>query len=1159
MRVLRGTLTFILGMIIGIILFVIAIGGAVYIIGTSVTVRQLQESLSPEEIISSDSEIYDKTLWDTALKMYQDFQNFGALTLETLYKTYGLKLLNGVGEVDFTVKDFYKMPLSDLLGDMSVVLDSFTLNDVGSLAKLEFPDLPIINDNLDVGMRTAIENIMSSINENLTVRDIQSKFGIDIGIEANEMIKTLQDVKLSSFGDVLNLLRLNKFINTDADVFVPYNEKIDVYGKLGDGIYQEVSEYVLKNDEYYTPPVGVETFIAGVKDADGDGKNDALVEKELRYVKKTTVDPETNEESTEYVVDNSCYNADFDFENNEKTFYRRVLYTLNNDAYSFRSDDLYVLGYANRVVTLDGHGGYTLVQSRFFPLNKLTHLSSDNTRNPVYTNESSIKLSDLREIKYLQDEDNEEKEYVADRYGMTTESTTDGTITKDSRIKKLGDRTAANEYIIVHKGTASQVLQLVAFMTVEELQDSDDMLDTITIGDVVDTEASDTAKILKALADCKLSEIGTKVDTLALADMIDIKFDEYTKVENAGETGKYVLVEETDNNGDYVYVNYDSTNVNAGLFQRYDKGHSTYYLGDYMRASYFTLYNPAVHGDDAVTYNKTIVEGSSSKVLQRLAYSSMNDFSDSFGGLTLGDVMDIDADIFKHDSTALNPDVKYYYYDSASSLYMRITESNKATHESDAKYFVESAGTSQAVLKRLAFVKVDDLSSAMEKVMKDMMLSELIDVYNEYAVELDETQFDVSTFDPSKKDSYRFFIEDTDGDGYVYAYNDKGKYVRGNWRMDECSAADLEAIANKYDKKSFEYKELTNVSEAKTALASYNIYYKGIKNGSTEPVYDNNISLCSYIIASAVSQNKTVLDPSNIKIPDGKLYTRVESTSGQSVVTYGEGSENIYVLINGTYSKYTSTNYAHLAQEHYYTKTEGDLFIKQSQPGIAEIQIVDGQAKVVVSYGQKLSANISRYKAESVYFKTDASNATHVYIDNKYVEYDSTVHTDSDLQFFIEKKGYIAKINEIYLFDKDSGFPTSENAMTAVSVTPIREKSQAVLRMLASKETTIDNINDAVENATIADMMEVDEDSLFARFKESKIDDLSDNVEEAIKSMSVGELLEYINISTVNPQVKSALQNVVLTDFFNSLHFDENTGFIIVDMEKACGYDTSTT
>ena len=53
MRVLRGTLTFILGMIIGIILFVLAIGGAVYIMGTSMTVGELQQKFTDEEILDN--------------------------------------------------------------------------------------------------------------------------------------------------------------------------------------------------------------------------------------------------------------------------------------------------------------------------------------------------------------------------------------------------------------------------------------------------------------------------------------------------------------------------------------------------------------------------------------------------------------------------------------------------------------------------------------------------------------------------------------------------------------------------------------------------------------------------------------------------------------------------------------------------------------------------------------------------------------------------------------------------------------------------------------------------------------------------------------------------------------------------------------------------
>ena len=57
MKVLRGTLTFILGMIIGIILFVVAIGGTVVALGMAVKVGDLQSKFTDQEIISHESNL----------------------------------------------------------------------------------------------------------------------------------------------------------------------------------------------------------------------------------------------------------------------------------------------------------------------------------------------------------------------------------------------------------------------------------------------------------------------------------------------------------------------------------------------------------------------------------------------------------------------------------------------------------------------------------------------------------------------------------------------------------------------------------------------------------------------------------------------------------------------------------------------------------------------------------------------------------------------------------------------------------------------------------------------------------------------------------------------------------------------------------------------
>jgi len=1137
MRVLRGTLTFILGMVIGIILFVLAIGGAVYIMGTSMTVGELQQKFTDKDIIASDSEAYGKTILDAALKAYDDIKNLDNLTLESLYKSYGIKLLNGISGVDFTNKDFYTIPLTELLNDMSKITNSFTLDDIGTLAKLEFPDIPIIDDNLNVGLSSAINNILGSIDGDLTIRDIQNKFGIDIGVGENKMMQAVQDVKLSAFGNTINAVRLFNLIDVDVDEFIK-NGSNTVYVKLGEeGVFEQVSkdDLALKTD--YSAPLGVETYIAGSQAND-------TVERELRYVLKTKTDKVTGEETSSYVVDNSCYEDDFDAESNETTYYRHVLYAVNDGSHTVENPEYYVISYVNRIERfLDDD--FTLIRKGFFSLDNIIVYNDGQYVTAGSTVTEGMQNITLTYFAYTYEKDGATQAKQTAHYYIT-----DSPMTKDSRLQKLAGTYGTIDYCIVHEGTSSQVLQLVAYMTVSELENADDLLDSLTIGDVVDTEAEDTAKILKTLAKTKISELGTKVNTLSLAEMTDITFTAYEQVEGIG--GKYVLVEDTDADGNYIYVNYDSNNYNHIYITpySYNKNTGEYYsdvMGKYMRAYYFTLYNPAVHnvGGNAPTYtyniNEGAVENPSSKVLQRLAYSKVNDFSGSFSDLTLGEVMDIDSDLYVAEDSNTDADTTRYYYDSALNVYMRVTKTNEGEHTDDTKYVISKEGTSQSVLKRLAYVKIDDMSDAMEQITKDMLLSELVDIYNEYAVE-ENADFNLFAYDETTD---RFFLEDTDKDGYVFAYNDKGKYVKGSWRMDAYTADELAAIANKYATTSYSYQPLTSTEAATAALKTYNIYYKGQKDGVT--VYENNIALCTYIIA----QNLT-----STSFPSDVLYTRVDNVSNENAQTdvarYGAaGAENVYVLINGTYMAYDMSNLAHLSQETYYKKVDGtNLYVRQSQPGI-----FDGTN---VTFAQDTaSAKFARYKAEDVYFKTTSTTGAYVFIGGKYVPYDENVHGAADSnELFVKKSGYIATLTETYLVNNNEDkVPLPSSGLANTPVTLIREKSQAVLRMLAQKETTIDTINEAVQEAQIKDIMDVDEDSLFSRFEDSTIEELSDKVESSLKEMSVGELLDYINIDKVDANVKAALADVTLTNFFNSLKYRVGIG-IVVDMEIACGYKT---
>lgn len=1332
MRVLKGTLTFILGMVLGIILFVLAIGGAVFAIGSSMTVGQLQESLTQEEVIAKDSALYSQKLIDAIKSIVGDVKNIKSLSLKTLYEHYGISLLNGISGIDFTEKEFYSLPLSELIGDTSKIVNSFTLSDISKIADVDFSSygLPVLDDNLNNNVKTALNNIMSSLNGDLTIRSINDKFGIDIGVGENALLAAVQDVALSNFGSVVNAMMLDKILNVDSDTFVKVGEN-DVYVKADR--YDVVSNADLKYSGY-TAPVGVETYIAGATDSDNDGTADTLVEKELRFVKKITQDADGNE-VVKYVVDNSCYATDFNAETNEKEFYRHVQY----EKYSGASDEYFVLSYANKIVEV-GSTSFTLYTKGFLSLNDV-YVSVGGTVVPFGTGVSGAKITLGSTLRKTEEGNFENSE----RYFVF-----DVPVDKNTKLRAFEDGTVpvyTDCYERVHVGSSEQILQLVAYMTVTELQNADDLLNSLTVGDVV---SSDSSKIVNALKDCKLKDIGTKINTLKIDDVIDINdessiamkslaahgatldnidtivnelsigelmevtydiyqaqtdgdyvkvdlfvpYNEYLEIHKTAksENGLFVkdasgnYVSTTDETGD-VYVNigrytlydsekhaglnryaltsesatsitiqsmarrgylideigtkvdllcidelirikadsavimrslakrgttlnkfadvadelklsevieisadsarimkslvardclikdldkiandltlsetvdvkfdqftpnasgkyvkvvgdgyvfYDSENVLMQGMQRFKKdsssSHATYVAddnGSFVHDFYFTLYNIAKHSDATLyaRYDRTVVSGASSKVLQRLAFSNVGEFSTAFDALTLGDVIDIDPDVLgvaDADYKLANPTVTYYAYDETNHVFKR---------DETGVYYVSRAGESSAVLKRLAFVPVNSLSTALDAIIKDMLLSELIDVYEQYAVSIDTAYNPTSTPASTIQETDRFIVKplgyDESGKAYTFVYNQFGKYIARDYAFIQTPVSQLTVSGNAR----FEYVKLNSAAEATIAMSNGGVYYK---HGEE---YVSNTALCVYLASLGKFDN---------------LYTRNAVTSGGiEVATYSDA--DLYVEISGVYTPYDSTKLTHLGFSSYFvkqTKTDGTKFyVSTTTPNASDDMTYQYLGKD--NDGNSKEPLYSKEYCENIYVKS--ASGDYVFNGNEYVAYDAAKHDGLDR--FEQVVGYLATANETYV--KVSGayaiaLPHTQS-MVAREGGMIREKSQAVIRMLATKKVTIANIDSVIKTATVGEIMDVTPDSIFEKFADSTINSLNSNLQSTITEMSVGELMEFAGVSTSNAVVRSALKDVKLKNFFDSLTFNPTVG-IVVDMEKACGY-----
>ncbi len=781
MKILRGTLTFVLGMIIGILLFVLAIGGTVVIIGTAMTIDELQTTIGVE-IFDKDSELSSKTILDAIKMVMGDVQQFDSLTIQTLIDKYGLPIPSEISGID--ISEAFKYPIVELGDHVNEIVNSISLGEIGTAFDIDFGDLPILNDNLDKGISDVVNTLLASINGDMTLRAIKTNFGIDIGVDQNSLLKNLQDAPFGNLGAIINGMYLDSLLDASTDTYV----KTISLGYKAVDVYEEVSAADLANTSY-TAPLGVDTYIENGVDANGDGTTDTLFERELRFVKVTTSSGEVK-----YNVDNSCYQDDFDAQTNEKTFYRHVSYQLLSATEAVDGTNVWIEAFGNKVVSVSGTD-YTLYSKGFV---KASELVAEGIVSLERGNTGIIA--------------------TGDEYGVVDEQ-----ITTSSKLDEAG-----TGYILAEVGTSPAVLQSVAFLTVNELQSASDFITSLKLCDVLDIDEN-SAQILQALKDSTLGSISNDIGNITLGDAIkidssspqilqtlkdstldslgddinDITLGEVIEIDenspqilqtlststlgsiaediegltlgemlDIDENSAQILqalkdstidtiaedinditlgevIEIDENSPQILQTLQDSTlgtlsdSINDlklgdaitivcdtyaesenGKYAKVDDGTSVYY----------TLYNEAVH-NGTPRYECTAVSGSSSKILQRFANTSINDFASAFDDLILGDVMDIDPDVLETVSSESADDnsISYYYYDSEKGLYRLASATDIAKNE--YVYKVVENGESSAMLKKLAFVQVSNLSTAIEDIMDDMLLGDVMDIVLDEFVE----------------------------------------------------------------------------------------------------------------------------------------------------------------------------------------------------------------------------------------------------------------------------------------------------------------------------------------------------------------------------------------------------------------------------------------
>lgn len=1099
-------------MIVGMILLVVAVVGVIFAAGSLVSVGQLESTLGTD-IFDDENDVNDMTVLELVQALVGDLKNLDGLTINKLRQDYGLKIPEEISGIDISVLfDYPVKEVPDHLGD---VVNNMTLRDVGEFLEMDFGsyELPIIDENLDNNVNVALDNILSSIDdENMTIYSIGHDFGLSLG--ENNLITTLKYTPLNAFADVMDNLPVGVVTDADSDLFLTQGENA-LY--VGADRYEEVSA-----DELASSSVadGAETYIAG---ADGNG----LVYRELRYV--------ANGDGT-YSVDNSCYSSSFDAAENDKTFYRHIVYeAYDAEATYGEGTEFFAEAYLNCFVS-DGEGGFVLASDGMFSLSEVytdeglsVSLNDAVLSGSVVVSGGKIDLSSLPLYVTETRDDGSVYGAPAADYGLA-----DGVVPADDT--RLDDR--YDGWVRVHVGAADPAMQVIAGETISSVSGATDKITALKLGEVLDIDEN-SAKILQTLKDTPINEMSEALDTIALSDATDIVMSEYTE----SEYGSYVMV----------------TSETGG--------------------SYYTLYNPSDPSHAGLTrYDRTSVDGESSAALQRLANVAIPDISAAFSDMVLGDALNVETDTFVPVAESNLTEGETYYVFNAEFGYPERVVYHAADYSGRLPEFYERTyeGEGNAVLKQLAYVNIDDVSLAMDEIIRNTLLADIIDVV-EYSVVREDADGDswLISNDPAYTET-----EDGVDTYYTYVYDGNGSYYLS-------ATLFLPATSNQLTggtEVTFGYKQYTDdQSESAAAFVAAhgaNIYFR---TGDGE--YEANPALVAYY---AANNELSKLKSAYYRTKDSDAQDIITATVYDNVEGLVDGS-GLYVISNGTfnlsggqitasfgsYVPYDPADPTHWGEELYFKYTDGFYPASSNEALAGETRYSFSFDSGIFSADEngeyiQLAPRTEENREEKLYYfsSIDAGykdgytryskrecdvifmeneNGGWVNFGGEYVEYDEANGDHEGLARYDRVIGYIG--NEAANTGGTGLPPLSE---TRISV--IEEKSPTILLSLLDRQITVGGMNDAVNTLTLEEMMEIEEGSVFDNpiLRGSTIENLSANVSAMFTEMTIGELLVYANIS-VSSEISYILQDVMLADFFGALQYDAANGTIVVNMERLFG------
>lgn len=861
-------LTFILGLVVGVLLVGGTIAGVVYYAVAAVSVNDVENYTKQEfTFIDKDAEIRNKSILD----IYDMVKggNIKETTVSDAKRIFGIDIIKILeNSLEITVDDKSRETLGALKvadvfkGDnLKVVLNCFTLGDVLKKTGVDttsgLASKPIVQEHISEPVIDGFNALLKSLELNeMTIAEMQYLLGVSFG--AGGVLDTVANVKIGDLNSAINSIKFEDVLpDFDRDYYAEWNN-------TGAVLYKKES--------------GGEIKLKQLIKADGTSEFFKFVNTEAKDPAKTYYKL-NREEGTIKVSDDGNWELIKelpDFNNRYDISGKRNRFGLDYVELVDKNQIKITKRYADKDCTVENEDGMY-----YFKYTKDAAGTNYRYGAAIRTKIEGTDPAQYKEVI-------EWRGYVeaTDGFVNTTPETYGYSSPAQYEKEELVKQETPDLIIcaLVHVGKSEPVLKALADETLNTL---DGAIGDMKLGQVIEI-TDDSADILKKLKDSKISEIDKDVKNVKVGDIM--KVVSVTTAEKATD-GAYIalpaLSEGKEYEGTFITAKYRDKTVDE------DK---TVFLVKHKKGLAFT-------GD---RYN--ITKKASNGVVVALADKTIGELQtagidDLINTARLSDVMDIDGDVFVSDST---PDAKFILDLDAhgENGFFRLAQTGEtATH----KRVYE--GASNAVVKKLSTVGVQDLATRMDAVVDSTLLKEVVDVQERYELRKATT---AEIADNSVK---KYF-------DLTAIYGDEATVFEGTFNVG-------------YDKDVADKKDIRFVSVGDTSLPAGTAQYVIVKKASSGVLVglqDKTIGNLSSGVDVVVGETKL----HDVLEIDGRVYVKMNSyeeavaNSVTATAYYKDGNlflEADYIRNNkGTYV-FIDAKYYEFGNLYLYNETAGGYVI----------------------------------------------------------------------------------------------------------------------------------------------------------------------------------------------------------------------------------------